>query len=316
MHHFQTLHAPVEKLDTIDGVSLWFKREDLIHSYVSGNKWRKLKYYLQDFNASGKDTILTFGGAFSNHLAATAALGKLSGITTKALVRGGEIETNTTLDFCRTQGMEIEPMSRKRYATKDEHEFSRLLQEALPNVYVIPEGGKGPLGLKGCTEILDEVQDDFDYTAVCAGTGTTAAGILLHAKCKKLLCFSALKGGSFLREAIKRQLLDYQVQFSTTIDEEKLIAERLILEENYHFGGYGKVQPALIDFMNAFYEKYQIKLDPIYTGKMLFGLFDKIKNGNFPAGTKILIMHTGGLQGIKGMNVRLVKRDLKINYEV
>ncbi len=316
MRHFQILNAPVEKLATISGVELWLKREDLIHPYVSGNKWRKLKYFLQDFKTSGKERILTFGGAFSNHLAATAALGKLAGISTKALVRGEEVETNATLNFCRSQGMEIEAISRKRYVAKDDPEFLRLLKEELPNVYVIPEGGKGPLGLKGCTEILDGVSENFDYTAVCAGTGTTAAGILLHKNCKKLLCFSALKGGGFLKEAIKRQLLDYQFQFSTEVDEEKLLADCFILQENYHFGGYGKVQPELIDFMNAFYAKFEIKLDPVYTGKMLFGIFDKVKKGDFAEGTKVLIIHTGGLQGIKGMNARLEKSGLKIKYEV
>lgn len=316
MQHFQTLHAPIEKLATINGVELWLKREDLIHPEVSGNKWRKLKYFLQDFETNGKDTILTFGGAFSNHLAATAALGKMAGIPTKAMVRGEEVNLNPTLDFCRQQGMEIMPLSRKEYATKDNEEFLQALEVTLPNVYIIPEGGKGSLGIKGCTEILDDVEQSFDYVAVCAGTGTTAAGLLMHPSCKKLLCFSALKGGSFLRQAIKRQLLDYQLRFSTHFDEEKLLTDRFLLEENYHFGGYGKVTVELIDFMNQFYRKHQLKLDPVYTAKMMYGILEKIERKEFEPGTSILAIHTGGLQGIKGMNERLKSKGIQIEYEV
>jgi 1-aminocyclopropane-1-carboxylate deaminase len=315
MHEFSKLNAPVQKLATIKGVELWVKRDDLIHPEVSGNKWRKLKYYLKDFRASGKESILTFGGAFSNHLAATAALGKLTNIPTKALVRGEEVIHNPTLDFCRAQGMEVESISRKRYATKDDPEFLNLLATELPQVYVIPEGGKGPLGLQGCTEILDK-QEAFDYVAVSAGTGTTAAGIITHKSCKKLLCFSSLKGGHFLRQAIKRQLLDYQLRFSTAIDEEKLLEERFLLVEKYHFGGYGKVQPELIQFMNKFYKDYQLALDPVYTGKLFFGLLDQIDHGFFQEGSSVLAIHTGGLQGINGMNERLLKKGLKIDYAV
>jgi 1-aminocyclopropane-1-carboxylate deaminase/D-cysteine desulfhydrase-like pyridoxal-dependent ACC family enzyme len=315
MQHFQHLQAPLQHLDTVKGVELWLKREDLIHPHVSGNKWRKLKYYLQDVEGQSAEAILTFGGAFSNHLAATAAMGAMAGISTHALVRGEEVVHNSTLDFCRAQGMQIEAISRKRYALKDEPAFLRSLREALPGVYLIPEGGKGPLGVKGCTEILDDLTQRFEVVAVCAGTGTTATGLLLHEACPQLLCFSALKGGGFLQEAIRRQLLDYQHHFSTSLDEEKRISACLVLEENYHFGGYGKVQPELINFMNGFYENYGVALDPVYTGKMLFGLMEKIKRGDFAPGTKILALHTGGLQGISGMNERLQKRGLKITYE-
>lgn len=316
MEFTQVLKAPIQHIDTLNGVAIWLKREDLIHPHVSGNKWRKLKYYLRDFEQSGKACMLTFGGAFSNHLAATAAAANLVKVPSKALVRGEEVTHNSTLDFCRAQGMEIEAISRKQYATKDNPEFLRALEKRLPEVYVIPEGGKGPLGVKGCIEILDKVEEVFDVVTVCAGTGTTAAGILLHPSCKKLLCFPALKGGGFLRQAIHRQLLDYQLHFSTSFDEEKLLNYGFSLEENYHFGGYAKVSSELIDFMNQFYRDYGVALDPVYTAKMLFGLFEKIKAGHFERGTKILAIHTGGLQGIKGMNTRLEKRGLKINYEV
>ena len=315
MQAFQNLNSPLQHLDTISGVQLWLKRDDLIHPEVSGNKWRKLKYYLEDFKKSGKEIILTFGGAFSNHLEATAAIGQITGISTKALVRGEEITDNPTLDFCRSCGMEIEAISRKRYETKDDPEFRMIMHETLPEVYLIPEGGKGPLGMKGCTEILDEVDQSFDVVASAGGTGTTMAGLLLSGFTTRFILFPALKGGVFLRRAIYQQMAEYKHLFSTEGIGKNEAMERLEIEENYHFGGYGKVSPELIDFMNQFSQKYGVALDPVYTGKMLFGLMEKIERGDFQDGTRILALHTGGLQGIKGMNERLKHKNLRINYE-
>lgn len=316
MNDFQNLNAPLQHLDTINGVELWLKREDQIHPHVSGNKWRKLKYYLQDFKGSGKEVILTFGGAFSNHLAATAALGAMSSIATKALVRGEEVRSNPTLDFCRKQGMEIDPISRKRYDIKDDSEFLKMMEETLPEVYIIPEGGKGSLGVKGCTEILLEVNLPFDYICCSGGTGTTMAGLLLSGYNSRFILFPALKGGIFLRRAIAQSVLEYEQVFSTGVNGKNLINECLEVAENYHFGGYGKVKPELIDFMNDFYRKYEVALDPVYTGKMMFGIMDMIEKGEIKSGTKLLAIHTGGLQGIKGMNERLEKSgNRKLEYE-
>lgn len=316
MKEFNHLNSPLQHLDTINEVEIWLKRDDQIHPHVSGNKWRKLKYYLEDFRKSGKEVILTFGGAFSNHLAATAAMGQMAGIPTKALVRGEEVQSNPTLDFCRSQGMEIESISRKRYATKDDPEFLQMLEENLPEVYVIPEGGKGNLGVRGCTEILAEVEPGFDIVCAAAGTGTTMSGLLLSDCPAEFWCFPALKGGVFLKRAIARQVHHYQREFSTGLNEKLLVEQRLRIFENYHFGGYAKLTPQLIDFLNIFHENYGVALDPVYTGKMLFGILEEVKSGKIPAGTKLLAVHTGGLQGIKGINERL-KRSGKpvINYE-
>lgn len=316
MKEFQNLNSPLQHIDTINEVELWLKRDDLIHPQVSGNKWRKLKYYLEDFRNSGKDTILTFGGAFSNHLAATAALGNLAGIETKALVRGEEVDSNATLYFCREMGMELEAIPRKRYATKDDPEFLELLYATLPGVYVIPEGGKGPLGVKGCTEILDEVDHAFDIVCASAGTATTVTGLLLGAGSSKIWCFPALKGGQFLQRAIAQQAVDYCREFSTKQDVKKLMEHGLLLQSDYHFSGYAKVNDELIDFMNTFYQKYGVKLDPVYTGKMMFGIMDLIRKGIVAKGSKVLCLHTGGLQGIAGMNEALRKKIRKtLAYE-
>lgn len=316
MLNFEHLNSPVQKVTELAGVEIWMKRDDLIHHEVSGNKWRKLKYYLEDFKTSGKEVILTFGGAFSNHLAATAALGRMAEIPTRALVRGDEEVSNATLDFCRDCGMQIEKISRRDYAERDNPQFLRSLAETLPEVYLIPEGGKGPLGTKGCTEILDETTRQFNIIACAAGTATTAAGLLMSLHEQDLWVFPALKGGKFMRPAIERWLLDYQLHFSTELDEKNLVNQHLSIVDNYHFGGYARINEELVDFMNSFYQNFGIPLDPVYTSKMLYGIFDMISKDQVPPGSRILALHTGGLQGINGMNERLRKSGSKlIDYE-
>lgn len=310
------LPSPLQKVANLNGVEVWMKRDDLIHTEVSGNKWRKLKYYLKDFKKSGKSTILTFGGAFSNHLAATAALGKEQGISTKALVRGGEIISNPTLDFCRSCGMEIETMSRKKYDAKENPEFLELMETTLPDVYIIPEGGKGSLGIRGCLDVLKEIDKQFDVVCCAGGTGTTMAGLMLSGYEAEFHLYPALKGGAFLRRDIQTYFAGFQSTFSTKGIGKISSKSKLQLIDNYHFGGYGKVSAELIDFMNFFYKEYQIPLDPIYTGKMLFGLWEKIEQGDFEVGSKVLVIHTGGLQGIKGMNERLKNTGKQIEYEI
>lgn len=316
MSAFPISDAPLQKLATLKGVELWVKREDLIHPEVSGNKWRKLKYFLEDFRASGKEVILTFGGAYSNHLAAVAALGRITGIPVRALVRGEEVLRNPTLDYCRAQGMEVEAISRKEYATKDEPEFLQHLAGILPGVYVIPEGGKGPLGVKGCTEITRDLPEGFSRICCAAGTGTTAAGLLAGGYPARLRVYSPFKGGRFLAPAISRLLRDYYGYFSTAEGEQILPGERLDMRENYHFGGFGKTTGPLIDFMNRIYRQYQLPLDPVYTGKMFYGVWEEVQRGAIPAGEKLLLIHTGGRQGIRGMNEKLRASGKKtLDYE-
>lgn len=297
-------------------VQVFLKRDDLIHPEISGNKWRKLKYHIQDFYAGGYQQILTFGGAFSNHLAATAALGKLANIPTHALVRGEEAGDSPTLEFCTAQGMQWEGITRKDYDLKDQAEFLETLKALRPGLYIIPEGGKGPAALKGCSEIIDELGANYDYIALGAGTGTTAAGLLSHPEVPKLAVYPALKGGSFLRGAIAKLLHEYQAYVQRGPFPRDLLATQLELRDGYHFGGFGKINPELVRFLNDFYAQYQLKLDPVYTGKMLFGLLKDIEAGAFKPGSRLLALHSGGLQGIAGMNRLLARKsqDL-INYD-
>jgi 1-aminocyclopropane-1-carboxylate deaminase len=280
------------------GISVVIKREDLIHPFVSGNKYRKLKYNLRQAKAEKQTTLLTFGGAFSNHIAAVAYAGKENGFETIGVIRGEElatkIESNPTLKFAQECGMQFEFVSREAYRLKTEAFFLKQLEQKFGSFYLVPEGGTNALAIQGCEEILTEEDAVFDYIGCAIGTGGTISGIinstLSH---QKVLGFPALKG-DFLQEEIRNFVQN----------------ENWELIPDYHFGGYGKVNAELIDCINRFLEETQIPLDPVYTGKMVFGIMDLIEKNYFPENAKILVIHTGGLQGIQGMNLKLKNKGL------
>ena len=285
-------------LELPNGISLHIKREDLINSFVSGNKFRKLKYNLLEAKTQNKDTLLTFGGAFSNHIAAVAYAGKDKGFKTIGIIRGdelrGKISENPTLQFAENCGMQFEFVSREEYRLKGENHFLEKLKMKFGDFYLIPEGGTNELAIKGCEEILTENDADFDFICCAVGTGGTISGIINSVlDHQKVLGFPSLKG-DFLQDEIRN--------FVETQNWE--------LITGYHFGGYGKVSEELIAFINQFYAETKIPLDPIYTGKMVFGVIDLISENYFPANSKILLIHTGGIQGIQGMNIKLKKKQL------
>ena len=281
-------------------VKLFIRREDLIHPFVSGNKFRKLKYNLLEAKNQKITTLLTFGGAFSNHIAATAFAGKQNGFNTIGIIRGDElaskINENPTLKFAQENGMVFEFVSREAYRLKESDDFIENLKNNYGDFYVIPEGGTNDLAVKGCEEILKEDDSFFDFICSSIGTGGTISGIinstLPH---QKVLGFPSLKG-DFLQKDIRK--------FAHK--------ENWTLISDYHFGGYGKVSIELIEFINSFYQENDIPLDPIYTGKMVFGVIDLIHQGYFPENSKILMIHTGGLQGIQGMNLKLKSKNLPL----
>ena len=285
-------------LEFSNGTSLHIKREDLIHPFVSGNKFRKLKYNLLQAKAENNDTLLTFGGAFSNHIAAVAYAGKEQGFKTIGIIRGDElsdkISENPTLKFAANCGMQFEFVSREEYRLKSENHFVEKLRMKFGDFYLIPEGGTNELAIKGCEEILTENDAEFDFVCCAIGTGGTISGIinsvLPH---QKILGFPSLKG-DFLKDEIRNFVQNRNWELIT----------------DYHFGGYGKVNEELIAFINQFYAETKIPLDPIYTGKMVFGVIDLIRKNYFPANSKILLIHTGGIQGIQGMNIKLKKKQL------
>lgn len=285
-------------------VSFFLKREDLLHPEVSGNKFRKLKYNIAEALKQGHQNLLTFGGAYSNHIAATAAAGKITGLKTIGVIRGEELGENLaktlvqnpTLKFAYSCGMNFKFVKRSDYREKETASFLQQLKEEFGEFYLVPEGGTNALAVKGCREILSQNDESFDFIAASVGTGGTIAGLInASGKNQKILGFPALKG-DFLSEEIKK---------ISNKDNWELILK-------YHFGGYAKVDARLIEFINNFKEEYHIQLDPIYTGKLVFGIFDLIKAGCFPARSKILGIHTGGLQGIAGMNSFLKKKNMHL----
>jgi len=272
-------------------IELFLKREDLLHPHISGNKFRKLKYNLLEAGKQKVSTLLTFGGAFSNHILATAAAGNANGFKTIGVIRGEELlngyKQNPTLVQAEQFGMQFCFVDREKFRLKDETSFIAELKDRFGDFYLVPEGGTNGLAIKGCEEILTSEDASFDYVCCAVGTGGTISGLINSSNREKhkIIGFSALKG-DFLNDDIRK--------FAKQ-DNWQLISD-------YHFGGYGKIKPELITFLNEFYLQTKIPLDPIYTGKMIFGIVDLIEKGFFPNNTKILAIHTGGLQGIKGIN--------------
>jgi 1-aminocyclopropane-1-carboxylate deaminase/D-cysteine desulfhydrase-like pyridoxal-dependent ACC family enzyme len=278
------------------GIRLLIKRDDLIHEHISGNKWRKLKYNLRAAAEQNHHTLLTFGGAYSNHIAATAFAAQKAGFSSIGVIRGDDDPTNPTLKYARACGMRLHFVSREDYRRKTEDDFIDELEQRFGQFFMIPEGGANGLGVQGCAEILPETEEGFDVVCCAAGTGTTLAGLALTLRQdQKLLGFPALKGGEFLTGEVERLVHESNLKHGTL---------NLELITDYHFGGYAKVKPELLAFISGFQERTGIPLDPIYTGKMMYGIYDLIGKGHFAEGTTILSVHTGGLQGWLGMHHR------------
>lgn len=285
------------------GVQLSVLRLDLVHPFINGNKWFKLKYNLQRAREEQHTTLLTVGGAYSNHLYATAAAGRAYGFKTVGIVRGEAHEPlNPTLRFAQVQGMQLHYVSREAFRQRGEVEFKEELLDQFGRHYYLPEGGTNNLAVRGCTEIVP-ADLPYNYVACCVGTGGMLAGVLVGTAGRAtVLGFPALKGGDFLRKEVDQR----------TQQHNGLRYDHYRLVHDYHFGGYARVKPELIDFMNRFFRTTGIPLEPVYTGKMLYGLYDMIQKGHFPPGSRILAIHSGGLQGIAGFNERYRSKNLRI----
>ena len=280
------------------GIQLAFKREELLFPGISGNKYRKLKYNIQAAKAAKQHTLLTFGGAFSNHIAAVAYAGAVHGFKTIGVIRGEELASlplNPTLEKAKSHGMSFHFVTREAYREKHRPQFVAKLQETFGHFYLIPEGGTNALAVKGCTEILHDLDTEFTHISVAVGTGGTLSGLAEAAfDHQEILGFPALKG-AFLQ----KDICNFTQQNNWS------------LFESYHFEGYAKVTPTLVHFANQFNMDTGIVLDPIYTAKMVFGVMDLIANDYFESGSHILMIHTGGLQAIEGMNEKLQKQGIR-----
>jgi 1-aminocyclopropane-1-carboxylate deaminase len=279
---------------TTRNIRLLVKREDLNHPFVSGNKWWKLKYNLEEVIRQEKKTVLTFGGAFSNHIYATAAAASELGLNSIGIIRGEEtIPLNQTLTFAREKGMQLHYVPRDAYRNKTDENFISELTRSFGAFYLIPEGGTNEHALKGCAEwgrkLLSEIE--FDYLCLPVGTGGTIAGLISGFNGeKKVIGFSSLKG-NFLEEEVSRLISSYSKS-----------QPNWRIENNYHFGGYGKVPNELSYFIESFENKHSFLIDPVYTAKMIYGVFSLIAENYFREGSTILLLHTGGLQGRAGFN--------------
>ena len=281
----------------IKDVSVYVKRDDLIHDIVQGNKWRKLKYNLHDATKHHKTNIISFGGPWSNHLAATAAACGLTGFTSTAYIRGVfcEEDFTQTMKDCLHNGMKLIFLSKNEYDLLKSSNYSGIASEV--SDYIIPEGGANANGVKGCIEIRNEIDVDFNYIVSPVGSGTTCAGLALSCKPnEKVLCINVFKKSETLLQLIEEKIRLY------TINEEEIkrAISKLIIVDNYSFGGFARVTNELIDFKKWFFQKTGINTDLIYTSKMFFALISLIKGDFFEKGVKLVALHTGGIQGNQG----------------
>lgn len=276
-----------DEITASQGVHVYLLRTDLNHPHMSGNKLYKLKYNLKAAYRANKHTLITFGGAFSNHIAAVAAAGKTYGFKTIGIIRGEPYNPlNPTLQFATDQGMQLEYVTREVYRQKEL--LLKYVQDRFgTDFFLIPEGGNNELGVEGCKEIVNQIPIHFDHICCSCGTGTTLTGIILSIKnMQKALGFQVLKAPNYIQGEVSRQL--------ETAGQQK---NNWCVFDNYHFDGYAKIKAELVAFIKKFESCHRIPLDPVYTGKMMFGLYDLIHQGYFRRGQTIVAVHTGGLQG-------------------
>ena len=276
---------PYQTLQLPQPVQLTIKRLDLIHPQISGNKFFKLKYNLLAAQQQGFSQVLTFGGAFSNHIAATAFAAQHFGFQSIGMIRGEELASqqfNPTLQTAQDLGMQLHFLSRFEYRLRHQAEYLQQLQQQYPQAFIIPEGGSNALAIQGTQEILSpDDLENYDVICCAVGTGGTLAGIIeSSSELQHVLGFSALKG-DFLKHDIQ-QWTD---------------KSNWSLTDAYCCGGYAKITPKLLQFMQQFEQQHHIPLEQVYTAKMMMGLLDLIQYHHFPAHTRILAIHTGGLQG-------------------
>jgi len=305
--------TPLQKVDhplfIRHGVELYIKREDLLHPQISGNKWYKLKYNLLHAKEQGYTRLVSFGGAFSNHLHALAFAGHHYGFETIGFIRGEVIEPlNPTLADAVGWGMKLHSLSRSEYRRRHEPAFVRQLVEPFQRCFVIPEGGANQWAIAGCADIVEGISQqlpDYDYVCVPCGTGATLAGIVAALdstveNSAQALGFTALKGHASLASEVANMLSDFGCSDGL----------RWQLVDEFHCGGFAKITPELVLFMRQWQQQTGIALDPLYTGKMLLGLCELLKRGFFTAGSKVVAVHTGGMQGVRGMQAQIERLTL------
>lgn len=285
------------------GVELWVARLDQVDPLISGNKWFKLKYNLIDALDQRAHHIVSFGGAYSNHLHALAAACFRLDLNSTAILRGELVSPlNPTLSDCKSWGMGFLPVTRAQYREKTSPQFIMQLREQLGEIYMVPEGGSNVLAVKGMSEVAPAIVSavgPFDYLCCAVGSGGTLSGLVAGADSSvKCIGYSAIKGGQYIEDDVRGLLHQYEVYSGRSVE----VARAVNIVHDYHFGGFAKTRPALSSFIEWFERCFDIPLEHVYTAKMLYGIFDQIKTGWFDRGQRIVALHTGGLQGRRGLN--------------
>jgi 1-aminocyclopropane-1-carboxylate deaminase len=287
---FSPVHQINDQLFDEQDLKVFIKRDDLIHPIISGNKWRKLKYLLKDAQFTNKNHLVTFGGAYSNHLLATAAAAAKFGFKSTGIVRGEQVE-NDTLFLCRLHGMQLIFTDRESYRNKQALFIKYFRGDN--DAFFINEGGASAEGAKGCRELVNELTETYDHIFCACGTGTTAAGVINgitnHQLPTQFHAVPVFKNGGFMTDEIDKLLI-------TPVEYH--------LHTDYHFGGYGKVNDELIAFVKSFVAKTGVLIEPIYTGKMLYAIYDLAAKNYFKPESRILAIHSGGIWGLLGMKDR------------
>ena len=284
------------------GINLCVRREDLLHPDIPGNKFRKLHYNLRQVREAGQHTLLSFGGAYSNHIAALARAGRENNLRTIGVIRGEEVATkateNPTLSRAMKDGMKLKFLSRAEYRNRDTPRLLQALKQEFGPFYHLPEGGTNALAVRGCEEILTAADRKYQVICCAVGTGGTLAGLIRSAHPgQHIIGFPVLRASS-----LKQDICSFVPAGKNNWH----------LQPGYEFGGYGKINESLVAFINRFYAATGIPSDPIYTGKLFYGIMDMIASGAFSRGTEILAIHTGGLQGIAGMNAHLERKNIPL----
>jgi len=277
-------------------IQLFVKRDELIHPVIQGNKWRKLKYNLLAAAQQSADTLLSFGGAYSNHLHTLAAAGRLFNFSTIGIVRGERPSTlNPSLQDMQDWGMQLEFISRADYRKQKSAEFIQQLKQKYGRVYLIPEGGNNAAGRYGCGELLDELDQPYDVICCEVGSGTQFSALVSgHARSSKTAHHTHYLGFVVMKNAaLLQQLEDYFKQQQVTYNNWSL-------NQDYHFGGFARADDTLHEFIRQFKQQHEIQLEPVYSGKMLYGIYQLIEQDYFKPCSRILVIHGGGLQGLRG----------------
>ncbi|BBP43639.1 1-aminocyclopropane-1-carboxylate deaminase [Thiosulfativibrio zosterae] len=285
-------------------IEVFMKRDDLNHPEIQGNKWHKLKFNLEQAKLQNKTTLLTFGGAYSNHIAATAAAAKLYGFSSMGFIRGDELQNTPskwshTLKTAHLNGMQLHFLSRTDYRLKSQLNFQHQLQQSYPDAWIIPEGGSNDLAIAGLQTLATEIDQqcpNWTHLITAVGTGATLSGLVRHLKmnsAQTVLGVATLGSGDFLKTDICRWIQN----------DNDWVAEKnpknwafLNLENPIR---YGKITPEIELTQQQFRAEFDIVLDPIYTAKMVLGFYEALSKNRFPPNSKIILLHTGGLQGLQ-----------------